>query len=103
MKCQHCGREAHVCARPGCGHNKLKHNGNLGHWHRHGAFLQCYCIGYIESADETLCREEKEKEQRWPVDALAMLKSFEGLKLVKLDELIRRGERIINRIGVSLE
>ena len=108
MFCQYCRKLKHVCARPGCGHSKFENHtkGYCNHG-RHGASSECSCGGYLESTDEKLCRETKEAEQKWPADAIALLVRLgRGLHVShpeydKVIEMVKRGEKIINRIVVS--
>jgi len=110
--CTQCRGEQHVCARPGCGHHRMTHRGFVSEcsWSQAHSGTTCNCESYIEAEAEKLCREEKEKEQWWPVHALHMLITLKpylatsvGYPEHELDELIKRGRRIITQVDVSLD
>ena len=78
MFCRRC-EKTHMCARPGCGHDKFENHKKDGSgaycsWRRHGALLVCQCSGYIESEKEKKCREGSGVEERWSENVVDILR-----------------------------
>jgi hypothetical protein len=114
LTCGRCGKPQHVCAQPGCGHSKFENHGGIVHgfaqngietsacnFGKHGAVIGCHCAGYLESEEERVCRQEAEEEQRWPEDAINMLREVCGLQhhsnplRPKLLQLLALGEKLV--------
>jgi len=112
MGCRFCGKK-HVCAQPGCGHSRTENHRvavtgftkqsiavsscNSG---MIGQTIGCMCDGYLESPEETACREQTEKDCRWAIGAMMILKELQTELHRKhplykrIDELITHGQKL---------